>query len=487
MNLKLQKKLETLPHSPGVYRFKDKNGTILYIGKAINLYNRVHSYFRNDLDDRPWVRQMVPLIEDLEVIEAGNEIEALVLESALIKKYEPKYNSDLKDGKSYAWIYISTKDKFPTVKIVRALNAKEYKNGELFGPYPSGLAVKRVFTYLRKLYPFCNCCKEGSKESLYYYLGLCPGPYQGHITEEGYRKNINEIIKFLKGRKKGQIEDLEKQMRRYSKEKKYEKASVLRDKINDLKYLGEKIGFSYFDTEEEYTQKRKNTLKKNFDGLRTELGLAKLNRIECYDISNIQGKEAYGSMVVAQDGEIRRNEYRIFKIRSLNTPNDPAMLTEVLQRRFSNTDFNILPDIVLIDGGKSQLGVVRKVIPSGIFILGISKGKRHKRHGGRLIDEFWGLFEGDVRQLDIQNNSILIDLRDEAHRFAITHHRKARSKDSQRSTLESIPGVGVERRKILMKTFGSIENIKKANKEELNKALKNNKTAEEVAKYFNIS
>ena len=480
MNDNILKKLETLPHKPGVYRFKDRNGVILYIGKAIDLYNRVHSYFRQNLDDRPWVKQMMPYVRDLEITEVNNEIEALVLESALIKKYLPKYNSDLKDDKSYAWIYISTKDKFPTVKIVRTLNSHEYTNGELFGPYPSGLAVRRIFTYLRKLYPFCNCCKEGSKESLYYFLGLCPGPYQGHISESEYKKNIDEIRRFLKGRKKGQISNLEKQMKEYSREKNYEKAAVLRDKINDLKYLGEKIDFTYFDTEEDYKTRRKNTLKKNFDGLRTELGLSKLDRIECYDISNIQGKEAYGSMVVGQDGEIKRSEYRIFKIKGLDTPNDPAMLAEVLTRRFSNPEFDNLPDIVLIDGGKSQLGVVNKIIPKSVYILGISKGKHLKRSGGRKLDEFWGMYEGDVRQLDIQNKGILIDLRDEAHRFAITHHRKARSKESQRSVLESILGIGPARRKSLMKTFGSIENIKKASDGDLLNIVKDEKIVKEL-------
>ena len=244
MNSVISRKLEVLPHKPGVYRFLNKDGEILYIGKAISLYNRVRSYFNSDLYDRPRIQQMMPLVTDLEIIETNNEIESLVLEAALIRKYKPQYNSDLKDDKSYAWIYISTKDKFPTVKIVRTLNKEEYNKGELFGPYPSGFAVKRIFTYLRKLYPFCNCCKEGSKESLYYYLGLCPGPYQGHISESDYRKNINEIIKFLKGRKKGQIQQLEREMKEYSLKKEYEKAAKLRDRINDLKYLGEKIEFT---------------------------------------------------------------------------------------------------------------------------------------------------------------------------------------------------------------------------------------------------
>ncbi|KKQ14830.1 MAG: UvrABC system protein C, partial [candidate division WS6 bacterium GW2011_GWF1_36_8] len=159
----------------------------------------------------------------------------------------------------------------------------------------------------------------------------------------------------------------------------------------------------------------------------------------------------------------------------------------VLTRRFVNKEFNTLPNIVLIDGGKSQLGVVRRAIPEGIFILGISKGKRHKRKGGRLLDEFWGMYGDDIQQLDIQNRSILIDLRDEAHRFAILHHRKARSRDSQASQLENIPGVGKVRRKALMRAFGSIENIKKSSEDELVKILGNKKVVEAVKMYFKIS
>lgn len=487
MNSDIQRKLETLPQKPGVYKFKDSQGNLLYIGKAINLHNRVRSYFNSDLEDRPRVRQMIPFIADLDITETNNEIESLVLESALIKKYQPPYNLDLKDDKSYAWIYISTKDKFPTVKIVRTLNQKEYQNGELFGPYPSGLAVRRIFTYLRKLYPFCNCCKEGSKESLYYFLGLCPGPYQNHISDMDYRKNINEIIKFLRGRKKGQISELESEMKQYSNKRNYEEAAKLRDRISDLKYLGEKIEYTYFDTEEDYKTRRKAVLKKNFEELRTELGLQKLDRIECYDISNTQGKLAYGSMVVAQDGEIARNEYRIFKIKGQDTPNDPKMLAEVLKRRFANKDFNVWPNIVLVDGGKTQLSVVKGNIPNNIYIIGISKGKRFKRKGGRLLDEFWIYSHDDIQKIEIENKGILIELRDEAHRFAITHHRKARSQSGQRSVLESIPGVGVITRKALMAYFGNIENIKKSNREEIMAVVRNKKTAEEVCKYFSIS
>lgn len=378
--------LELLPLKPGVYKFYDKEGNILYVGKALNLRSRVKSYFNDTLSDRPYVKKMIPLIERIEIVETNNEIESLVLESALIKELTPKYNSDLKDDKSYAWIYVSTKEKFPTIKITRNISNNELKKGQLFGPYPNTHSARRVFTYLRKLYPFCTCKeKNASRECMYYHLGLCPGPYQGHITKEDYRKNINEIIKFLKGRKRGQIAKLESQMKEYSSKKEYEKAGELRDKIDDLKYLGEKIDFEFADSSETYISRRKKVLRENFQELKMELGLKVLNRIECYDISNIQGKESYGSMVVAEDGEIKRSEYRIFKIYSLDTPNDMHMLKEVMVRRFdpkNRAKYKSFPEVVLVDGGKAQLGVVLDAIPKDVCVLGITKGRKYKRRGG---------------------------------------------------------------------------------------------------------
>ncbi len=485
--------LELLPLKPGVYKFFNKEGEILYIGKALNLKNRVKSYFNETLYDRPYVKKMIPLIDTVEIIETNNEIESLVLESALIKEYKPRYNSELKDDKSYIWIYISTKDVFPTVKIVRNINSKELKRGEIFGPYPSTQSARRVFTYLRKLYPFCTCKNRGKNtpECMYYHIGLCPGPYQKHISKEDYRKNINEIIKFLRGRKRGQIAVLEREMKQYSKTKEYEKAGELRDKIADLKYLGEKIEFFYEDSETTYMQRRKKLLSENFQELKIELGLKKLKRIECYDISNIQGKEAYGSMVIAEDGEIKRSEYRIFKIRSIDTPNDMHMLKEVMRRRFDSKNLHkypSLPQVVLIDGGKAQLSVVEDSIPLEICMLGITKGRKYKRKGGRLLDEFWYLDREskDISKIDIHNKSLLIDLRDEAHRFAILHHRKARSKESKVSELSQIVGVGEKSRVKLLKKFSSIENIKRASLDEINTVLKNKKTSETIFKHFNI-
>lgn len=484
--------LEILPLKPGVYKFYDKNGKILYIGKALNLKNRVKSYFNDTLYDRPYVKRMVPLIERIEVEETNNEIESLVLEAALIKEFKPRYNSDLKDDKSYAWIYVSTKEKFPTVKIMRNVSNNELKKGELFGPYPNTHSARRVFTYLRKLYPFCTCKeKNATRECMYYHLGLCPGPYQGHISEEDYRKNINEILKFLKGRKRGQIAKLEVEMRKYSKNRLYEKAGELRDKINDLKYLGEKIDFEYSDSADSYIKRRKKLLYENFQDLKIELGLKKLKRIECYDISNIQGKESYGSMVVAQNGEITRSQYRLFKIRSLDTPNDMHMLKEVMIRRFNpkyEQKYDLKPEIVLIDGGKSQLSVVRPYIPKEICLLGVTKGRKYKRKGGRLLDEFWYVNResGEIASIDIQNKSLLIDLRDEAHRFAILHHRKARAKAGKVSELNEIYGVGEKSRRKLLKEFKSVDNIKKASLTEIESVLDNKKISRLVFNHFNV-
>lgn len=485
------KDLEILPLKPGVYKFYDKNGEILYIGKALNLKNRVNSYFNDTLYDRPYVKRMIPLIERVEVVETNNEIESLVLESALIKEFKPKYNSDLKDDKSYAWIYVSTKDKFPTVKITRNISNNELKKGELFGPYPNVHSARRVFTYLRKLYPFCTCTeKNTSRECMYYHIGLCPGPYQGHISEGDYRKNINEILKFLKGRKRGQISKLEVQMRKYSKERQYEKAGELRDKITDLKYLGEKIDFDYTDSAETYISRRKKLLSQNFQDLKIELGLKELNRIECYDISNIQGKESYGSMVVAQKGEILRNQYRVFKIKSLDTPNDMHMLKEVMIRRFDSKQkekYDMQPEIVLIDGGKAQLSVVNEYIPKEICLLGITKGRKYRREGGRLLDEFWYVNREttEITKIDIQNKSLLIDLRDEAHRFAILHHRKARARVSKVSELNEIIGVGEKSRIKLLREFKNVESIKSASFNKINEVLQNRKISKLVFNHFN--
>lgn len=490
MNEKLQYKLESLPHVPGIYKFFDKGGSILYIGKALNINKRVNSYFKGELYDRPRIRQMMPLVDDVDVVETNNEIEALVLESAMVRQLQPPFNSDLKDDKSYAWIYISTEDEFPTVSIVRSFRKGEYKKGKLFGPYPRGLAVRRVFTYLRKIYPFCSCKGIESKSCLYYHIGLCPGVHQGAISKEDYRKNIEEIIKFLSGKQLDHIKRLKKEMDLMAKEQNFEKAAILRDRVKDLTYLGETIDFTYYDNTEDYRSKRSKARSKSFKQIALDLGVKNLSRIECYDISNIQGKHAYGSMVVAVDGELKRSDYRIFKIAGKDTPDDPGMLKEVLERRLANIKRNVdeslttKPDIILIDGGKGQLEVVKKLIPKDIFLMGISKGKHLKRAGKQKVDEFWVVKDKGVYQVRIDTPEILIDLRNEAHRFAITHYRKRSIKESKRSVLDSIVGIGDTRRKLLIQKFKSVEGIKSASLEEIDSVIKNKKVSENIYNSF---
>ncbi|MDY0097507.1 MAG: excinuclease ABC subunit UvrC [Candidatus Dojkabacteria bacterium] len=478
MNKRLLEKLNTLPDLPGVYKFLNKKSEILYVGKALNLKKRVTSYFQSDISQRPRIVQMMPLVSDFEVIETNNEIEALILESALVKKHKPYFNTQLKDDKSYAWIYINSKDEIPTVKIVRTIKKGEYSRGKLFGPYPSGLSIKRVYTYLRKLYPFCTCKNKDCSSSLYFHIGLCPGPYAGAITKKEYRKNINSIIRFLSGKQQNHIKRLEREMKIYSKQQDYEKATQLRDRINDLKYIGQDIDFTYYDDTESYESRRSKARKSSFNSLSIELGIPKLERIECYDISNIQGKHAYGSMVVAIEGKLDRSEYRIFKIRGLDTPNDFKMLEEVLERRFKHKEN--LPQLVLIDGGKGQLNSVKDVIPKDIFLMGISKGRYLKRRGKTLLDEYW-IFNGkEILRVDIDSPEILIDLRNEAHRFAISHFRKESIKQSKVSKLDSIEGIGEKRRKGLIKTFGDIEGIKKATDGEIYKVVKNKEVIKRI-------
>ena len=313
---------------------------------------------------------------------------------------------------------------------------------------------------------------------MYFHIGLCPGPYAGAITKKEYRKNINSIIRFLSGKQQNHIKRLEKEMKLYSQKEEFEKATQLRDRINDLRYIGQDIDFTYYDDTESYESRRSKARKSSFDSLSIELGISKLERIECFDISNIQGKHAYGSMVVAINGKLDRSEYRIFKIKGLDTPNDFKMLKEVLERRFKHEEN--LPQLVLIDGGKGQLNSVKDVIPKDIFLMGISKGRYLKRKGKALLDEYW-IFNGrEILRVDIDSPEILIDLRNEAHRFAIAHFRKESIKQAKSSKLDSIEGIGEKRRKGLLKQFGDIQGIKKATDEEIYKVVKNKEVIKRI-------
>lgn len=485
-NTNLTKQINLLPRSSGIYKFLSQTGEILYIGKALNLSNRVPSYFKDTHYDRPHIIPMIPLIENIEIIETENEIEALILESALIKEHQPRFNVMLKDDKSYAWIYIATKEKFPSVRIVRTIKKGEFKGGRLFGPFPSGYTVKRIFNYLRKLFPFCNC-KNDREEKLYFEMGLCPGPNIGEINSEDYRRNINNLIEFLSGRVKRPVLELEKQMREYASNRNFEKAALLRDKINDLRYLSTKIKVNFFEGENKYVEKKKIMINSEIQDFLKLLEIDKsVHRIECYDISNISGAYSYGSMTVAIDSELKSNHYRIFKIKTVEGANDFASLREVIGRRVQNINKNIdeslslQPDIFLIDGGKQQLGQVKDLIPQGSLLVGITKGRKYKKSLGKRRDEFW-FWNSDadiIVQVHPKSHHLFTRLRDEAHRFAIKHNRIARIKGGKKSVLDKIDGIGEKRKKLLIKEFGSVDGIIKAGYENINRIIKNKKIVE---------
>lgn len=487
----LQKKLNLLPRRTGVYKFYDNTGNLLYIGKALNLKSRVSSYFRDNHTDRPHIIPMIPLISNIEVIETENEVEALVLESALIKQYMPKYNVDQKDDKSFAYIYISTRDEYPKIEIIRALDKTQYKRGKLFGPYPSGRAVRQVFRYIRKLHPFCTC-KVGDDLCLYYHMGLCSGPYAGKISKEDYRKDIDEIIKFLEGNRKRHINKLHKRMKELAADREFEEAAKLRDKIDDLKHLGKNISADYDTTEREFKNSRAKMLYGENMSLAKQLSMDVIRRIECYDISNTQGEDAYGSMVVAIDGKRRQDQYRTFKIKSKHTPDDFAMLAETLERRtkyigMQDVDESLAakPDVILIDGGKGQLNAVAAYIPEDVKLVGISKGRHFKKQGKRKQDQFWVRSEDGteaVQSIYLRKPRIFVELRDEAHRFALKHHRKARQKHKTKSILDDVKGIGPVRKKALLKKFGSVKGIAQAQQNELSEIIKDTKIVQNLIK-----
>lgn len=409
----IQNQLKNLPKSPGVYKFFDENGQILYIGKATSLKDRVSSYFSRPLDDR--LQIMAGQVKDIQYQKTDSVLEALILEANLIKKFQPKYNIKEKDGKSFINIII-TKEEWPRIFIERKKNlkfsAQNRKTGKLklktYGPYPSAKSARLALEIIRKIFPYCSS-PGGGKECFWHQIGQCPGACFGKISSAEYKKTIKNIELFLEGRKSRIIKNFEKEMERLSRNQEFEKAAQIRNKIFALKHIQDValIGDSAF------------------------AGGAPLqvpHRIEAYDISNIGGVMAAGSMAVFTDGEIDKSEYRKFKIKTVKGANDVAMLKEVLLRRLSRKDWP-MPDLILIDGGKGQLNAAAQALKEktlDISAISIAKGPSRK---GREIFKTY-----NAPDLPIQ---LIERLRDEAHRFAVEYHRLLRNKSSL-----SVPSLG---------------------------------------------
>lgn len=378
---------------------KDAKKAVLYVGKAVNLRRRVSSYFQRPHDYR--ISKMVSLVRDIETKNTDTAIEALILEARLIKKFLPPYNVLEKDDKSFLYVEI-TKEKFPRVILTRGKDLKtpgrNLKIAKQFGPFTSSSSLKEALRILRKIFPWSiHLPTEKFKRACFEYeLGLCPGVCINAITSKEYKKNISRLVMFFEGKKETIISSLKKEMTVLSKKTEFEKAEKLKRQIFALNHIHEValIKEDYLDG----------------DSVQAEM------RIEGYDISNISGTSAVGSMVVFVNGMPAKDQYKKFKIRTINTPNDTGMLKEVLERRLSHPEWP-LPDILLIDGGAPQVNAALDVLESHslrLRVLGLAKGPERKNN------DLIGILPKGV---DLKT---LINVRDEAHRFAISYHRKLR-------------------------------------------------------------
>lgn len=592
--------LDTLPTKPGCYLMKDSSGKIIYVGKAINLHNRVRSYFQSAADHSLKTQHLVRDIVDIDWIVVGSELEALILEMNLIKKHRPPYNVRLKDDKRYPYIKAHWNEPFPKVTVTRNL---ENDGGKYYGPYTSVWAVHQTLDLLRKIFQYRTCDRiitgKDPRACLYYDIKLCSAPCIGKINESDYNQMITDLGKFLEGQTDPILDRLRTRMEEMAETLQFEKAAALRDQVQAIERVVEKqkvistqnmdsdvialarsngeacvqiffvragklIGRDYFilegaddekdseviaqfltqfysrsahipsevllpeDIEEAMiiqnwlNQKKKDNkiqirvprkgvpkqlvematenametlrslkLQWEMDTNKQSVALAELqaafgmnnppNRMECYDISNTQGTASVGSMVVFEQGVPNKKHYRRFNIKTVNQPDDFASMEEVLTRRFrrwqayhesdevgkkAEPSFSILPDLLIVDGGKGQLGRALKVLEkfslqNSIKAVGLAKSEE-------LV-----ILPDQAEPLALPRNSqglfLMQRIRDEAHRFAITAHRNQRSKNSLRSVLDEITGIGATRKKALLAEFGSVENLRQASVEDIAK------------------
>jgi len=407
---KLKAKIKNLPDLTGVYLFKDAKGKIIYIGKAKSLRKRVASYFGRPQTDKN--QAMVAKISDLEHIITYTEMQAQILEAALIKEKQPHYNIDLKDDKSFPLIRISSEE-FPTVSIARRAKPERGDFSLYFGPYPNTQMLRQAIKMIRRIFGFRSCKKLPREACLYYRLKLCPAPCIGRVNRKEYSAIIKNIIMFLGSRYEELINDLSHRMKELSAEKNFEQAAKIRDQINALSAIRQNRSFAAgFD---------------ELDGLKDLLRLKHLpERIEAFDISNISGAFATGSMVSFYKGEPDKNNYRRFRIKTaVGQPDDFKMMAEVVQRRYKRLKEEKLdqPDLVLIDGGKAHLSVAAAEIKKLNLSIPIASIAKDKENIYLLERKFPLHLKSDTPALNLIRR-----IRDEAHRFAVKYHHLLRRK-----------------------------------------------------------
>lgn len=461
----IEQKLSSLPTTPGVYFHKDGNGTIIYVGKAANLRNRVRQYFHSSRRIDPKTDSLVANIKDIDWIELKTELDALFVEAEMIRRYQPKYNILLRDDKSFIYVRIDKKSDHPTVRTVR----RPLDDGaEYIGPFQSKMIVDKALRYLRRAFPYSTHVGEKPKRAcLQAQLGLCPGIEANMTDIKDYLHNLNSLISYLKGNRVKVISDLEKSMKALAKNHEFEKATKLRNQLITLKYLDNKIIFS--DAE-------RMDLAKDHALLRLKEILNIDNpphRIEGFDISHMSGTDNVASNVVFVAGMPDKTSYRKFKMRTPGN-DDFAHMREVMSRRFSQSNIKKwgLPDLILIDGGKGQVSSAIEVIEEiGLSIPLIGLAKKYEEV--ILPTRSKNGWQYQILNLGLKDEAVklLQRIRDESHRFAVSYHSSLKRKRQTINSLDLIPGIGPSTRKLLLKKFGSYKAIYSASEQDLEKIV----------------
>jgi excinuclease ABC subunit C len=476
MNTTLEAKLKTLPRSAGVYFHKSASGEIIYVGKAAVLKNRVRQYFQSTRDMDVKTRALVAEIEDTDWIETESEIDALFLESEMVKRYMPRFNILLRDDKSQMFVRIDMKSEWPYVCFTR--NPAD-DGADYFGPYYNGYAVKKALRYLRKIFPYYTTPpRDGSRPDLDVHLGLSP---KVNVSSDEYKTSLKKLIRYMTGGRKALATEIERDMKTAAKLHDFETAASLRNKLNDLRELQRRIMFG----DKEFLNISKD---KALSDLRDLLGLKKAPvRIEGYDISHMSGTNVVASMVVFTNGVSDRANYRKFKTR-IEHNNDFYNMNETLMRRLSEKNVKAWgrPDLILIDGGKGQLDAALQARDgrdqTNIPFIGLAKREEqivihHQRSGVTLNKEKLQELDGyttiteDFTLINLPHSSHVVKLlqrvRDESHRFAVSYHTVLKRQKQTASSLEEIPGIGPTTRKKLIRTFGSLRAVQDASVDQL--------------------
>lgn len=494
MNATLEDKLKHLPKNPGVYFHKDKDGETIYIGKAAVLRNRVRQYFQKSRNRDPKTEALVAEIADLDWIEVETEIDALFLEAEMIRRYMPRYNILLRDDKSLLYVRIDIKSEHPTVTFTR----RPLDDGaEYFGPYIQSYAVKKALRLLRRIFPYAVTREQATMGSkLYEQIGLDPGVNSGKTSLEEYRKNLKNLMSYLRGNRIKLMNEIEAKMKQAAAEQNFEMAAALRNKLYELKSLKKQIVFS----DREFMDISKDM---GLSGLATLLKIDLPKRIEGFDISHMSGTDNVASMVVFTNGIPEKAAYRKFKMR-LKGNDDFAHMHEVISRRLSPKNVKQwgVPGLFLIDGGKGQLKAAIRARDSLGFdtpMIGLAKKEEQivvcEQSNANFLDiesvakKFQALISKseEFKLIDLPDSNDVVKLlqriRDESHRFAVSYHSTLKRNRQTASWLDEVPGVGPATKRKLIRLFGSARGVSLARKDELIQVL-GEKQATIVSQYI---